>query len=528
MRQADISPSEGQSNQAGDSATGSRSRARRSAAPEHSRLAEKWIAGVPARIMRPRIVFIVCLIALVSFGLLMVYSASAVESLKENGDALHYFKNQLLVTAIGVICLLLIVFKVINWDFATGGFANASWVVLVLLLAAVFVIGSGAGGAKRWIGNESISFQPSEFMKPVLIVCVARLLQEYYELHSLDTQGFLVRLAVGVVLPAGLIVFEPDTGTTIIIILTILVMVYLSGLSYKVLVAILLALLLVLGIMVLATPYRMARFNVFKDPWDDMYDSGYQATLALMAFSSGGLFGRGIGNSTMKYSYLPEAHNDFILAVIGEELGFVGTAIFFIVFATLVVCGFKIAWQSPTLRGRMIAAGCSFILGLQFLVNALGVLGVTPMTGKTMPFVSYGGSSMISCLILAALIIRVSVESNPRTVYDARRERFSVMNDQDVVSDHLGRSTAGAVRVRGSRQTAEDTGFSVYDGGPTAAPGSNAEPRTTRRERGSVPLSQNSFAGRSSDSGRESYQRINLNDNAADRLRERGPQVRRF
>ena len=496
--------------------TASRRSSRSSAAPEHTGLSGRLIAGVPARIMRPRIVFIVCLVALVSFGLLMVYSASAVESLKENGDALHFFSNQLKFAGIGTTVLVCIAVRAVSWERATTIYANALWVVLLLLLIAVLFVGSGAGGAKRWIGNNSVSLQPSEFFKPVIIVCMARVLSEYYERRTLDLFGFMRITAIGVIVPLIFIVLEPDTGTTLIIALTLVAMMYLAGLSNRVLIGIGMVIGALFAILLVAAPYRMARFTVAADPWQDMYNTGYQATLALMAFTSGGLFGRGIGNSTMKYSYLPEAHNDFILAIIGEELGFVGTALFFLVFATLVVAGFKIAWNAPNLRDRMIASGSSFLLGLQFLVNALGILGITPMTGKTMPFISYGGSSMISCLILAGLIIRVSVESNVRTVHDARRENFAVMDDQDYVSDHLGRSTAGAVRVRGGGASPERSGFSVMDGGSSPA-----------RKGRSVPLSRGAARSRRSDDARGGWDRIDLNADPADRLRTGGPQTRR-
>ena len=155
----------------------------------------------------------------------------------------------------------------------------------------------------------------------------------------------------------------------------------------------------------------MVRIQVALNPWADEYGDGYQATLAIMAFASGGLFGRGIGNSTMKYSYLPEAHNDYILAIIGEEVGFVGTVLFFLVFAMLIYSAFRIAEQATDRRGALMASGSAVILAVQFLINALGILNVFPMTGKPLPFISYGGSSIIVSLMLAGLILRVSYES---------------------------------------------------------------------------------------------------------------------
>lgn len=515
MREQSVSSKEQLVNERGSVDDASPRRAsRRSDAPEHSLLGEQLIAGVPARIMRPRLVFIACLVALVVFGLLMVYSASAVEALKENGDAMFYLKRQLLFAIVGFAALGIVSTRLVSWEFATTKLTCVLWVVMALFLLAVKFVGSGAGGATRWINLGFFMFQPSEFVKPVLIIAMAVILSDRYEKQSSTATSYAWSVTLVVGLPCALIIFQPDMGTTVIICATMFAMALLAGMSLRFTVGLGASAAVVSGILIKLQPYRLERIAAALDPWSDKFGSGYQATLALMAFTSGGLFGRGIGNSTMKYSYLPEAHNDFILAIIGEELGFVGTVIFFAVFATLIFCGFKIAWRAPRLRDRMIAAGASFMLGAQFFVNALGILGVTPMTGKTLPFISYGGSSIISCLILAALIIRVSVESNPRTVYDSRRASFAVMNDADAVSDHLGRSTAGEPHPRSS--TASRGGFSVYDGSRSAA-----APASRRASHpSSAPRS------RSGETRGGGWRRVNLNSDPADRLRDRSSSSR--
>ena len=199
-----------------------------------------------------------------------------------------------------------------------------------------------------------------------------------------------------------------------------------------------------------------------------------------MAFASGGLFGRGIGNSTMKYSYLPEAHNDYILAIIGEEVGFVGTVLFFLVFAMLIYSAFRIAEQATDRRGALMASGSAVILAVQFLINALGILNVFPMTGKPLPFISYGGSSIIVSLMLAGLILRVSYESARRDEYDRRRESFAVMDE----------STAGVPHVRGERSSRN--GFTVLDGSATDP----AARRVSERRRKVVLSAHSSQCGR--------------------------------
>ena len=430
-------------------------------------LGERLIAGVPARVMRPRLVFLACLGALLAFGLLMVYSASSVEALKETGDSMYYLKRQALFIVIG-----LIVFVAISRVPLHVMRSDAVWVLwgaVLLALALVLVVGVESGGAKRWIALPFIQFQPSEFGKAVILVTAARIFYEYYEARTISTGRFLGLLAACAGAPLILIMIEPDMGTTLIILTTLVCMALFAGISWRVLGAVGILLLIAAAVAVAIAPYRIQRFLVALDPWSDPYGDGYQATLAIMAFASGGLFGRGIGNSTMKYHYLPEAHNDYILAIIGEELGFVGTLAFFIVFATMIVAAFKIAWQSPSLQGRLIASGSAVLISIQFLINALGILGVTPMTGKTLPFISYGGSSMVASLILASLVLRVSIESNPKTVYDARRDDFAVVDE----------STAGEVRVRSGRG-----GFSVVDGAAAAPPRRRPDERL-RRDAGS-------------------------------------------
>ena len=521
---------------------GDRAPRRRAAAPRHSSIGERLIAGVPARVMRPRLVFATCLLALVAFGILMVYSASAVEAASDGLGATYYAERQLIFAVGGFALVALMVFWRPAWDWMRGRPAEVVWAALALTLAAVFGLGQASRGAIRWINLGFFSVQPSELIKPLIVLIAARLLFEYYECRSLSADRFLKLMGLFVGAPLALIVLQPDLGSTIIIVVTVFAMAFMSGLSPRVVVGVILGGLLLVVLAILVAPYRMERLLVMLDPWQDPYGSGYQATLAIMAFASGGLFGRGIGNSTLKYNYLPEAHNDYILAIIGEELGFVGTLLFFAVFALLIWSAFKIAREAPDGFGRLAAEGSAIILMVQFLVNALGVLGVIPMTGKTLPFISYGGSSMIASLLLAGIVLRVSMESGRQTVYGARRAEFAVMTEEDAVSSHLGRSTAGQPRRRrspeGPRAGARRDGFAVYDGsggragadepgrdvrrgagGPRGrtAPGTEERPRYRA---GSAPLAGGRGRG-------EGYGRVDLGQDAADRLRERGPRTRR-
>ena len=500
---------------------------RRATATSHSDWGEKYIAGVPARIMRPRLVFLSCLIAICMFGLLMIYSASSVESLQENGSSWFFLYRQAIFMFIGFVLFAAIGSRLLPWPLFRSKLVWGVWFGVLVLLIAVLFLGQGAEewGASRWIDLGFFNLQPAEVAKPVIIVLTAKIFADYFEDGTIDTRAFLIQMLIMLPIPLFLIFKEPDLGTTIIIALTVFAIAILCGLPWRVVAFVTIAAFVFGAAAIVTSPYRAKRFLAFLDPWSDPYDTGYQATLAIMAFASGGLFGRGIGNSTMKYHYLPEAHNDYILAIIGEELGFVGTAIFVLVFVAMIIAAFYICREAPTLHAQLLASGCTIILAVQFLINVFGILGVMPMTGKPLPFVSYGGSSIIASLVLAALIFRVSVESNVETAADRRRSGMAVMGERsarasarrsassgDDVSGHIGRSTAGEARVRSTRRdgsapradraASSRSALSVYDGGRQG----RGEASPTRRE------SRGTAGG---------YGRIDLGSDAGERLRPR-------
>ena len=413
-------------------------------------LSERYIAGVPARIMRPRLIFMACLFTLVCFGLLMVYSASSVEALHENGSATYFLVRQATFAGVGVLAMVAIV-RVLPDNWFGEDVLRVFLIGMILLLFAVFLVGSGSRGATRWLNIAGIQFQPSEFLKPFAIAYSAIILDRFFSPGG-NINEFLRKMVVYLGISLFLIFIQPDYGTVLIISLTLMCMALFAGLDPKFIIGVIILVIVMSVFALVAEPYRMVRVQVALNPWADEYGDGYQATLAIMAFASGGLFGRGIGNSTMKYSYLPEAHNDYILAIIGEEVGFVGTALLFLVFAMLIYSAFRIAEQAADRRGALMASGSAVILAVQFLINALGILNVFPMTGKPLPFISYGGSSIIVSLMLAGLILRVSHESARRDEYDRRRESFAVMDE----------STAGVPHVRGDRPSRN--GFTVLDG----------------------------------------------------------------
>ncbi len=466
---------------------------------------ERYIAGVPARIMRPRLIFMACLFTLVCFGLLMVYSASSVEALHENGSATFFLFRQAAFAGVGVLAMVAIV-RVLPDSWFGEDVLRIFLIGMIGLLLLVFLVGSGSRGATRWLNIAGIQFQPSEFLKPFAIAYSAIMLDRFFSPGG-NINEFLRKMGIYLGISLFLIFIQPDFGTVLIILLTLMCMALFAGLDPRFIIGVLIFGILVIVIALVAEPYRMVRIQVALNPWADEYGDGYQATLAIMAFASGGLFGRGIGNSTMKYSYLPEAHNDYILAIIGEEVGFVGTVLFFLVFAILIYSAFRIAEQATDRRGALMASGSAVILAVQFLINALGILNVFPMTGKPLPFISYGGSSIIVSLMLAGLILRVSYESARRDEYDRRRESFAVMDE----------STAGLPHVRGERSSSN--GFTVLDGSATE-PAARPRQRTVPQGRPQRPTPRNAGGG---------YNRIDLNSDPSARLRtdDQGPRVRR-
>ena len=403
----------------------------------------------------------------------------------------------------------------------------ASILIAVGIIVAVgLLIFTAMNRAKKAAKGYKQASAVSEFAKITLILVAANLLTEYYEGTTRSSRELQLMFIFGVLAPLGLIFVQPDKGTVTVVAVTLIIMLYFGGASGKMCVG-----LLVLGIAVLAfvsyaQPYSRARIQTMINPWSDPYNKGYQLIQGFYAFGSGGLFGVGLGFSRQKYSYLPMAHNDFIFAVIGEELGLVGTLGMLAVFALLGWAGARIAKNAPDLAGRLIASGCTGLIIIQLLVNVCGVLGMIPLTGKPVPFISYGGSTIVTCMLLSGLTVSVSRASRlPETVYDQARGRWNV--DEREQGD--GRAFDAVEGFGGTH------GEETFVSDPT--------PRSARTQTAfdahSTDLAQSPFrvveggAGRSrgaSDSQPSGRSRIDLGPSATERLRggskERGKKRR--
>lgn len=482
--------------------------------------APSW-RGIPERFMRPRLVFLACVALLVGFGLLMVYSASAPTALNSTGDAAYYLKRQLGFAAGGVV--LAIILARVDYRFWVRRALVPVWVLTVALLAFVLVSGTDNDmGAQRWIDLGFFDLQPSEFAKLTVIVTAASLAERYFETAELDWYGFLKLLLIGVALPLGLILVQPDKGTLMVLSVTVLVMGYLAGVPLRWVLALLAVGLVGFFGLSMADSYSRQRLLTMLDPWSDPYGAGWQLIQGFYGFGSGGLFGVGIGMSREKYSFLPMAHNDFIFAVIGEECGFVGTVLLLALFAGLMWAGLKIARHAPDLAGRLVASGCTVMVVVQLLLNVSGVLGIFPLSGKPIPFVSYGGSSIVSSLMLVGIVTSVSLRSRlPETVHDSARRSWRRVEGADdptapglsFVGEPEPRSARGRSGDRpAARRPTRPTSLTVVEGGGTRGRGSG---RGHGRDRGAVARGRVT----TDSNGRR---RVDLGPSATERLRGRG------
>jgi len=339
------------------------------------------------------------------FGLVMVYSASSISALVKQGSPYFFAERQ----AVFVLFGILLAWGVSRFDYRRfrGPLGYQAWGVAIVLLLTTWGLGVVRGGARRWIPLGFFNLQPSELAK-IACVLVAAMLAVEWQRHRTDTPTYLRRLGIFVGIPAVLIVFQPDLGTTMLMAAGVAIVLFLGGIELR-WVYVALAILVVFAVFAIAIePYRMARVTASLDPWATAQGKGYQAVQALLAFGTGGIRGLGLGLSRQKWFYLPEAHTDFIFAMVGEEIGLIGTLSVVGAFVVLVFSGIRIAMGSRDQYGRLVAAALTGMLGFQAVLNMAAVTGLFPVTGKPLPFMSYGGSSIIVSMISVGLILSVS------------------------------------------------------------------------------------------------------------------------
>jgi cell division protein FtsW len=286
--------------------------------------------------------------------------------------------------------------------------AMPAWWLALALLVTVNVLGVVRGGARRWIPLGPLgTLQPSEYTKVACVLLAAALVAEWWRGRITENQ-LLGRTAVFVGTAAALVLLQPDLGTTLSIVLSVAIVLFLGGIRLRWMGMAALLMGAVAGIAILAEPFRLARLAAFVDPFKYAQGKGYQSVQALLAFGTGGIDGVGLGLSRQKFFYLPEAHTDFILAIIGEEIGLLGTLAIVCAFVAFTYAGFRIALGARDTFGRVLAAGLTASIATQAVMNMAAVTGLMPVTGKPLPFVSFGGSSMLFTMACVGLVLSVS------------------------------------------------------------------------------------------------------------------------
>ena len=345
-------------------------------------------------------------VCLTCLGVVMVFSSSSIMAVRAHADSLYFLKRQGLFALAGFSSLALMA----RFDYHhLRKLAVPLMFCCLLLLTLVLVPGVGrkVGGAVRWLPIGGFSFQPAELAKLGLIIFMAySLARKKDKLKSLKV-GFLPYMGLLLVLLA-LLLLQPDLGSALTIGVVAVMMLLVAGTRLIYVVGLGAAAVPILYFLVMSVDYRRQRVMAFLNPWDDPSNSGFQIIQSWIAFGSGGAVGKGLGQSKQKLFYLPEAHTDFIFSVIGEELGFVGVLVISAMFLMLVLRGFRAALHAPDEFGCYLAFGMSLLLGLEAFVNMAVVMGMVPTKGMALPFLSYGGSSLLMSLAAIGIILNVS------------------------------------------------------------------------------------------------------------------------
>jgi cell division protein FtsW len=351
---------------------------------------------------------VVSWLAILAIGTVMVASASVAISqslLLKHGVFL----------AVSLVALIGVLFVPLAW-WQRGHRVVLVVAAVLLVLVLIPGVGTEVNGARRWIGLGAFSVQPAEVSKLFLLVYLAGYLQRFQPVLVDDARA-LFRPLVMLGLLCGLLLMQPDFGTAVVLGVTAVGLLFVAGARLRHFLLIVTVGVLLVGALALLQPYRMQRLVSFVDPWAFAFSSGYQLTQALIAFGRGEVFGLGLGEGIQKLFYLPEAHNDFIFAVIAEELGLVGAIAIIALFAVLVLRILRVgrrALAQGEMFGGYLAYGIGLILGFQFLIN-LGVnTGILPTKGLTLPFVSYGGNSLVVCSAMIGLVLRLQLEGGDR------------------------------------------------------------------------------------------------------------------
>jgi cell division protein FtsW len=368
-----------------------------------SRLQERVIMP---RLTRPDFWLLTAVAGLLGFGIVMVLNVSYFQAEARYGDPYLFFRKHVVAVGAGVVCMLLV--SRIRLEFLerwAGLMLPLS--LLALLLVLTPGIGAERGGARRWIAFGGFSLQPSEFVKLGVVLFLARWISRHRDaMHQFGAGVLPALVCVGAC--SALILGQPDFGTAVILGLLLLLMLYVGGARPAHVLGLVCCGAIGMVLAVQVAPYRMRRLLAFLDPWEHSQDAGFQLVQSLIAFGSGGVGGVGLGQSKQKMLFLPEAHTDFIFALVGEELGLIGAVVVLALFIVVAVRGFRVAARHPDSFASLLAFGLTAVLILSAVVNIGVVLGMLPTKGLPLPFLSYGGSALLATMLEVGLLAALS------------------------------------------------------------------------------------------------------------------------
>jgi cell division protein FtsW len=355
-------------------------------------------------------VIVAMAVALVSLGLVLVYSASSVYAERNFGDAEMFLRAQLRALVVGGIACVALMQISTEW---LREHALKIFVVCTALCALVLIPGIGhvAGGARRWLQLGPLGFQPSELAKMAVIIMLAAVLAKREKKQNAGGKLLVPVLLTQV--PVALILAETDLGTALVIELILLTMIFAAGLRLRTIAVLALAALPVFYHLVMGTPFRLQRLLGYIDPWAYRSTVGYQVTEALISIGSGGVFGQGLGDGKHKLFFLPEAHTDFIFAILGEELGLLGVVALLAAFGLFIWRGLAIAGNAKDPFAAYLAVGIVALIGVPAVFNVCVATGLLPCKGLPLPFVSYGGSNLLTALAGTGMLLRIAREKGP-------------------------------------------------------------------------------------------------------------------
>ncbi len=355
---------------------------------------------------RPDITLFIVAIILVVIGTVMIYSSSSIIALEKYGDGYHYIKKQILFVLLGLGAMIG-TSKVPYRYWAKAAYPAVLISIALLTLLIVPGFGTKVGGATRWFRAGGVSFQVSELVKIALVIFLAHYLTKKIAYVKEFSRVFMVPLVVLLII-FGLVLCQPDFGAAVIMVVVFMLMFYLAGGRIVYLAGLAATAIPVGAVLIMQESYRMQRLLSFLNPWEDPSRTGFQIIQSFISFGSGGTFGVGLGNSMQKLFYLPEPHTDFILSVIAEECGFVGVVIVLVPFCVLIIRGFMISFNCADLFGMLLASGLTTVIALEAFINMAAVMGLVPTKGLVLPFLSYGGTSLMMCMVTVGILLNIS------------------------------------------------------------------------------------------------------------------------